>query len=644
MNNILKKNTNFIALIIFLFGAFACYYGSMITAPQISSIDSNVVATINEGFYHGQTDKQKQQLNTQGVDVGEYNIGINYKYNFIFNDSILSFLRQKKVDIKVDDNLLSASDGITTWKNTNTKTNFDNPVNVDLGQFDSSKKLNIKALNTGSDVGILVQSSLNDFGFFIWIFLANIFLILGLWILIIRILKLPVEIFVIFGFGILIKEYYLYYTGYINRQHDWGGTEGHGGYVEYIVNNFRLPPPEGWEYHQSAGWYVLMAIVSWILKALGVFDISFIRSSWQVFNIAFFSGFVLISGIIIQKILNLKNKFSLALAFGVLSFFPSGIIHSPRITNDLLFYFVYSLVLLSLVNWLKSRQKKYFWLSTLVLSIAFLVKTSTILLIPVYILAIIFYFLPTFCEYIKTFKGVNLENTETIIKDSWSKFKKNILITILVPSLTLILIGGGYILGNYSKIALFIASDGQKSLLVPNLQVSNSDLSTPNTLDHYVYFNLETFVKKPFTNPFAEGQGRENFWNYFLKTSLFGEFNLDSQYDTGKTHFNLAVIISVLFVILVIIGILALFSQKISDFNFPLILILSDLLVESVGVARYHFISPCACNQDFRFGYVALIGLVTLFFLPKTKRLNIFNNIILVVFIISNIVFFINPF
>jgi hypothetical protein len=637
-----KNKFLILAIACFSFSLLA-YFGSSITAPQITDIRSNVVAKIDEGFYHGESDNQK---NRKIDDLGVYNFDLGYKYNFPLSDSALSFLRQTKIAMRVDDNLLSVRDSFgNTFYNRDSKSNYDIPAIVDISSFGKqSNRMYIEAMNNGSDVGILVQSSLSDSVFAFFIILANLFLILGLWLLLVRHLKLPISIFAIFTLGVILKEYYLYYTGYTGRQHDWGGAEGHGGYVEYIVNKFQLPPPEGWEYHQSAGWYVLMAILSWILKFFGIFDVSFLRSFWQVFNLGFFSIFVFIISWIVKVILGIKDQFRLFLVFGLFSFWPSGIIHSTRITNDVLFYLLYSATLLLLIFWLQSRRKKYFWLSTLFVSLCFLVKTSAILIVPTYIFAIILFNFEVIKKAIFYVLDI-FKNTDDSVKIkpifNFKDFKKTFVAVILAG----VLIITGYFAGNYSKIALFVASNGQKSLIVPNLQLNSPNLITSNTLDHYLYFDPKIFITEPFTNPYEDGKGREFFLNYFFKTSLFGEFGLQNNRQYPDFHSNLSILISLVFLVLFIIGLIGLWNNGLGEkqklgWNFGILLILFDSLVNILGVARYHFISPCGCNQDFRFGYSALIGILLLFFLPKPPKLVYLNYFLIILFIICNILLF----
>src|SRR5260370_34158522 len=54
---------------------------------------------------------------------------------------------------------------------------------------------------------------------------------------------------------------------------------------------------------------------------------------------------------------------------------------------------------------------------------------------------------------------------------------------------------------------------------------TNSELSVKNNLNNFLYFDINTYITKPFTNTWTDEGGRQYFWNFLLKSMLFGEFS-----------------------------------------------------------------------------------------------------------------------
>ena len=48
-----------------------------------------------------------------------------------------------------------------------------------------------------------------------------------------------------------------------------------------------------------------------------------------------------------------------------------------------------------------------------------------------------------------------------------------------------------------------------------------------NTATSYLYFDLHNFIQATYTSTIDEDQGKNCFWNFLLKSSLFGPFNLN---------------------------------------------------------------------------------------------------------------------
>ena len=79
----------------------------------------------------------------------------------------------------------------------------------------------------------------------------------------------------VFILGMFSKMYYVHYTETWQRQHDvisFGADEGHAAYIEYILNNKKLPdfdPREKWGFFQPPLHHIVSATVMDVSKSLG---------------------------------------------------------------------------------------------------------------------------------------------------------------------------------------------------------------------------------------------------------------------------------------------------------------------------------------------------------------------------------------
>ncbi len=62
------------------------------------------------------------------------------------------------------------------------------------------------------------------------------------------------------------------------------------------------------------------------------------------------------------------------------------------------------------------------------------------------------------------------------------------------------------------------------SLVNVNANV-NKGLYVGNKPENYLFFDINTFLTVPYTSTWEDWGGRQFFWNFLLKSSLFGEFN-----------------------------------------------------------------------------------------------------------------------
>jgi len=172
----------------------------------------------------------------------------------------------------------------------------------------------------------------------------------------------------------------------------------------------------------------------------------------------------------------------------------------------------------------------------------------------------------------------------------------------------------------------------------------NSGLSVENSLHNYIYFDENTYLTQAFTDTWHDAGGRQYFWNFALKSMLFGEFSFPSSMSQW-----IAKILSILLlqmIIDILIG-LCISARKLNEVNMMMIV----WFILSIGSILYfrhtYSFSP---NADFRYIFPAIIPFIYFyvtgidFFLERNFR--IFGGIgylLAYLFIISSCFFFIIP-
>ncbi len=426
--------------------------------------------------------------------------------------------------------------------------------------------------------------------------------------------------------GLAINIFYLLKTPYNVRNHD---VDGHIKYIEYVAQNFKIPHPDiCWECHQAPLYYILAGAIYKAFILLGVGDKDTIYFILQVFSLLLFFVFSVVSVLILKKVFiankseEIKSTALRKLIFYLVSmlfvFWPTNIIHSVRITNDTLFYVFYALVILFLIKWLEGNNNKNFYFAILFSLLAFITKAHGILAFALVGSCVIF-------SFIKNKKRLN--NLKFYFKIS------SILITVFLIGFFASRLG--------ARTIDKINGEGQKSnLMVWNVAGLNERLFTDNKVKNYIYFDTKIFLTEPYIDNWNDKYGRQYFWNFLLKNSLFGEF-----FFKGIMAENIAIGISALLLMMIfwIIGSM-LFSVKESFKNNFVLKINAVFLLFSFLAHRIIL----SANGDFRFilpiliSFCSFAGVGILEYRRKgVKNMEYIGYGILSLFIILSMLFFI---
>lgn len=386
--------------------------------------------------------------------------------------------------------------------------------------------------------------------------------------------------------GLAINIFYLLKTPYNVRSHD---VDGHIKYIEYVAQNFKIPHPDiCWECHQAPLYYILAGTIYKASILLGIGDRDTIYFILQVFSLLLFFVFSAIAVLIFKKVFiankseEIKNTVLRSYIFYLVSmffvFWPTNIIHSVRITNDTLFYVFYALVILFLIKWLERNNNKNFYFAIVFSLLAFVTKSHGILAFILVGSCVIF-------NFVKNKKRFD---------DLKYYFK--------IAGVLFVVFAIGFFASRLGPRAIDkIKGEKQKSnLLVWNIAGLNEGLFTDNKIKNYIYFDTKIFLTEPYINNWEDIYGRQYFWNFLLKNSLFGEF-----FFKGAVAENVAIGISTLLLMIFFGIIVSMFFSMKESFKNNFVLKINAVFLFLSFLAHRIILSA---NGDFRFILPILIS------------------------------------
>ena len=180
-------------------------------------------------------------------------------------------------------------------------------------------------------------------------------------------------IFLIFAVAFVFRLVYIQSTGYLSRQHDVGGTNGHFEYIMRFYNHQKLPETVKWQYYQPPVWHYICALFLHIQTTLGIaFEAA--RENLQLISLFCSSAIMLVSHSIFRKF-NLKGL-PMIVACAIVAFHPTFIILSGSINNDVLSLLL-ALVSVNLaIKWYREPKLKTILLLALSIGFSMGVKLS----------------------------------------------------------------------------------------------------------------------------------------------------------------------------------------------------------------------------------------------------------------------------
>lgn len=363
-----------------------------------------------------------------------------------------------------------------------------------------------------------------------------------------RRLRFGKALVVLFFLGVVFRSVFYVAIPYKKFSMD---VEGHIGYVQYIVEKHAIPSAEDcWScYHPSV--YYLAASTSYaISEFLGVPG----TVGLQAFSLLISLLTTFVGLLFLRKILEGR---ALLLSSFLWIFWPLMIVVAPRIGNDQLFYLLHVLCMWGGINYVKEGRGKDLIIALVATGFALWTKSTAVVTLGMFFVFMVAGFFAKSC--------LKPSKSEWV---AWSMF--------------------------VGLVVAFVLNKVFGSSLVGNIGSLNSQMKVPNEVFNYLYFDLQNFLQAPYTNCWNSSMGRDFFWNFALKTSMFGEWEVLTT-PAGRL---LATLMSVLLLGLVVYAIRGFWKTRFKLVHWILFLH-GVAFVAALMALRIKY--PFACSNDFRY-------------------------------------------
>jgi len=350
----------------------------------------------------------------------------------------------------------------------------------------------------------------------------------------------PVAAIVVVCLAALLRIWTFNVTHYDVRPHDLGG---HLDYFNHIINEKSLPKHnEGWQGYQPPAYYLSAVLWAAPFSAMTDNDVAVRNTAYQMFSLLLSIVFVGLVAEILLKVPRLprglpgatiwsqgrarfrpqlpvpfflKEWFAPVMGIMLACFWPGIILHCVRIGNDALLYPLLAASLMLALRWHSGQQRQDLTLAVLFAGLGLLTKASAIVLFAV----------------------IGIMLLVAVIRSGLKEKWREIAIFGFGSLVAATLVFGPSIMRNLQ---------GQReNIFVGNVDGLDPKDKVSNRAQNYLFFDVRDFITTPFASVTKDPGGRQYFFNYYLKTSLFGEFGY-SRPVLG----DLAIVLSLLLLLL----------------------------------------------------------------------------------------------
>ena len=465
--------------------------------------------------------------------------------------------------------------------------NYNQGIDLHLTELraNATNVMTLKLRNGSNPTGLNVRMA-RDLG---W--LSNIGIVVALAMLVFSLcrhisLTLPQQGLVLVS--LLVSVLYLSVTEPNVRTFDVYEGGGHRDYIHYLIEHKKLPPPgEGWEYHQPPAYYLIAALTKSLFVAEGADD-----DLWGQLLALWFWAIFLVATLGSLKTYFGRSSLPLLLASFALCFWPTGIMHSIRIGNDVPLYAFYALGFYFLLRWWHTNANSHLIWASAWAALALLTKSNALAVWG--ILGLLF-----------LLKAWRWWRSGAHKNFRFRKLRQAFFILAGFFTLSMTLNLG-------DNLWHYITGESSDWLLSNVSHTIHSGLQVDNTPTRYLIFDVATYLQNPFISTWHDVYGRQYFWNFVWRSALSSEFFFDG------TAMKVWGVVNGLLLMMMLIGTGLYFIQwntaanpRTIRFalyrNLPWLL---GLVLPFLLLLAYRIKVPLSCNTDFRYIYPVLLQLV----------------------------------
>jgi len=362
--------------------------------------------------------------------------------------------------------------------------------------------------------------------------------------------------------GIAVRLILYSYVGPTQYSYDTGG---HLEYIKIISEEYRMPKiNEGWSTYHPPLYYIASAAVK---KLSDIYDPNISNRILQQFNLLLSFGCIIFGVALVIRLFG--NGWSAYLTALVSVLWPGFVLAAPRIGNDSLFYFGALFCMFFAQKYWQMHRSSDVLLASIGAAIALAAKSTGLVILVAWVII---------CAF-----------------GSLRFLKMHSLRTLLISAFIIALSLG---FSNY-RTAVDIY-EGNKAGLVGNVRNLHSGMQVGNKTGNYLYFDLKDYLLESYASTWTDKGGRQYFWNFALKSSLFGEFRL---WNSPIGHI-LAGMLSSLLLFVFMLAFWGIIHVKLKEFP---ALLFTVLLFAALAYLRINH--PYSCSNDFRYIMPALFNL-----------------------------------
>lgn len=345
-------------------------------------------------------------------------------------------------------------------------------------------------------------------------------------------------------------------------------VHGHMRYILHMRQFWWAPYAfSGWQSWQQPSYYFIAAQVMNIADSLGLQGFHWIR----FFSIPLYLGFSYFGVRTLHLAIPRASPHRLA-AECLIIFWPVCVLMATRINNDIPVYPLWAASFYFALRWYHEHQPRDLFIAIVWLAACFAFKSNAV--IPGAIIGLM-------VLYAITCRQCRLAD----------------LIKRPIPWCIPVLMAGLFI--NCGRILYEIITAGSSEKLE---QYFGPPIGGSPALHHYLHFDLGHFL----AHPFSVFESEPSFWNYFLKTMLYGEF----KWPLGAATLMNALLVATLVIALLVTAISLVRHPAKRWWLFPHMVAVG---VSIVAVMLQHYTKPWAACQDFRYVLPMLVALAVLY-------------------------------